>query len=59
MPKNRLKPSKNNKNSAILGFEEKLWMAANKKCGYIDSAEYKHVVLGLLFLKYISDVFKA
>jgi len=42
---------------AKLGFEEKLWMAADKLRGTMDSAEYKHVVLGLIFLKYISDAF--
>jgi type I restriction enzyme M protein len=40
---------------ANLGFEEKLWAAADKLRGQIDSAEYKHIVLGLIFLKYISD----
>lgn len=44
-------------NSAKLGFEEKLWLAADKLRGHLDAAEYKHVVLGLVFLKYISDVF--
>ncbi len=44
-------------NGANLGFEEKLWMAADKLRGTMDAAEYKHVVLGLIFLKYISDAF--
>jgi type I restriction enzyme M protein len=44
--------------SAILGFEKKLWEAADKLRGSMDSAEYKHVVLGLIFLKYISDAFE-
>ena len=39
---------------APLGFEEKLWAAADKMRGHMDAAEYKHVVLGLVFLKYIS-----
>ena len=43
--------------SQALGFEEKLWAAADKMRGHMDAAEYKHVVLGLLFLKYISDAF--
>ncbi|PIE89391.1 MAG: hypothetical protein CR997_11740 [Acidobacteria bacterium] len=47
----------NNNTGANLGFEDKLWMAADKLCGTMDSAEYKHVVLGLIFLKYISDSF--
>jgi len=44
--------------SANLGFESKLWLAADKLRGTMDSGEYKHVVLGLLFLKYISDAFE-
>ena len=36
-----------------------LWQAADKLRGSIDAAEYKHVVLGLIFLKYISDAFEA
>ncbi|NMA46734.1 MAG: SAM-dependent DNA methyltransferase [Lentisphaerae bacterium] len=42
---------------ANLGFEDKLWAAADKLRGTMDAAEYKHVVLGLIFLKYISDAF--
>jgi type I restriction enzyme M protein len=42
-----------------LRFEEKLWRAADKLRGSMDAAEYKHVVLGLIFLKYISDTFTA
>ncbi len=42
---------------ANLGFEDKLWNAADKLRGTMDAAEYKHVVLGLIFLKYISDSF--
>ncbi len=45
-------------NGANLGFEEKLWQAADKLRGHLDPAEYKHVVLGLVFLKYISDAFE-
>jgi len=43
--------------TANLGFEDKLWAAADKLRGNMDAAEYKHVVLGLIFLKYISDAF--
>lgn len=50
--------NKKNSNGANLGFEEKLWQAADKMRGHMDSAEYKHVVLGLIFLKYISDAFE-
>lgn len=45
--------------SAKIGFEKKLWEAADKMRGSMDPAEYKHVVLGLLFLKYISDSFES
>ncbi len=44
--------------SAMLGFEAKLWQAADKLRNNMDAAEYKHVVLGLIFLKYISDAFE-
>ena len=42
-----------------LAFVDKLWKAADTLRGQIDASEYKHVVLGLLFLKYISDSFEA
>lgn len=42
---------------ANLGFEQKMWQAADKLRSNMDAAEYKHVVLGLIFLKYISDAF--
>jgi type I restriction enzyme M protein len=44
--------------TANLGFEAKLWLAADKLRNNMDAAEYKHVVLGLIFLKYISDAFE-
>ncbi|MEK5216718.1 class I SAM-dependent DNA methyltransferase [Psychrobacillus sp. FSL H8-0487] len=44
--------------TANLGFEEKLWSMADKLRGSMDSGEYKNVVLGLLFLKYVSDSFE-
>ena len=40
--------------TANIGFEEKLWSMADKLRGSMDAAEYKHVALGLLFLKYVS-----
>jgi type I restriction enzyme M protein len=43
---------------ANIGFEAKLWLAADKLRSNMDAAEYKHVVLGLIFLKYISDSFE-
>ncbi|HEV2386858.1 MAG TPA: class I SAM-dependent DNA methyltransferase [Candidatus Acidoferrales bacterium] len=49
---------KNSGSGANLGFEQKLWQAADKLRGHMDAAEYKHVVLGLIFLKYISDAFQ-
>ncbi len=45
-------------NGANLGFEQKLWAAADKLRNNMDAAEYKHVVLGLIFIKYISDAFQ-
>lgn len=56
MPKQSTK-SKNN-SGATLDFKTQLWAAADKLRGHMDSAEYKHVVLGLIFLKYISDSFE-
>ena len=41
------------------GFEAKLWQTADALRNNMDAAEYKHVVLGLIFLKYISDAFEA
>ena len=40
------------------GFEAKLWQTADALRNNMDAAEYKHVVLGLIFLKYISDAFE-
>ena len=48
---------KKNDNTAEIGFEEQIWKAADKLRGNIDASEYKNVVLGLIFLKYISDKF--
>jgi len=48
---------KGNGKGANLGFEDKLWAAADKLRDNMDASEYKHVVLGLIFLKYISDAF--
>jgi type I restriction enzyme M protein len=45
-------------NGGPLGFEAKLWAAADALRNNMDAAEYKHVVLGLIFLKYISDAFE-
>lgn len=47
------------KNTASLGFEQKIWEAADTLRGNLNAAEYEGVVLGLIFLKYISDKFEA
>ena len=49
-PKNKAQPK---------SLEATLWEAADELRGRMDSAQYKHVVLGLIFLKYISDAFEA
>ena len=45
-------------NGATTGYEDELWHMADALRGSMDAAEYKHVVLGLIFLKYISDAFE-
>jgi len=49
--------AKNVKNTSVVAFEQQIWKAADILRGNIDASEYKHVVLGLIFLKYISDKF--
>lgn len=49
----------NNNNGANLGFESQLWEMADALRGHMDASDYKHVVLGLIFLKYISDAFQS
>lgn len=49
--------AKATKNSADIGFEKQLWDAADVLRGNMDAADYKNVVLGLIFLKYLSDRF--
>jgi len=51
-------PEPRTTNGANLGFENELWRAADALRSNMDAAEYKHVVLGLIFLKYISDAFE-
>ena len=46
-------------NGANLGFEARLWATADKLRGNMEPSDYKHVALGLIFLKYISDAFEA
>jgi len=57
MAKQRSTPN-NSSNGLDLGCEQKLWEAADKLRGHMDASEYKHVVLGLISLKYISDAFE-
>ena len=45
-------------NISEIGFEKQIWDAADELRGSMDAAEYKHVVLGLIFLKYLSDKFE-
>ncbi|MCI4431204.1 MAG: SAM-dependent DNA methyltransferase [Burkholderiales bacterium] len=52
------KKSKPNDSAANVGYEAQLWQMADALRGSMDAAEYKHVCLGLLFLKYISDAFE-
>jgi type I restriction enzyme M protein len=58
MPKSK-KESEKPKNGESAGLESKLWAAADALRNNMDAVEYKHVVLGLIFLKYISDAFEA
>ncbi|MDR0910443.1 MAG: type I restriction-modification system subunit M N-terminal domain-containing protein, partial [Spirochaetaceae bacterium] len=44
--------------SAIIGFEKEIWNAADILRGNMNASDYQHVVLGLIFLKYISDSFE-
>ncbi len=46
--------AEDNHTTATIGFEDQIWRAADAPCSNMDAAEYKHVVLGLIFLKYIS-----
>ncbi|MEX2494743.1 MAG: class I SAM-dependent DNA methyltransferase [Woeseia sp.] len=50
--------TKKTKTSANVGYEAQLWLMADALRGSMDASEYKHVVLGLIFLKYISDAFE-
>lgn len=49
---------KGNNGNGDISFASKLWQAADKLRNNMDAAEYKHVALGLIFLKYISDAFE-
>src|SRR5687767_11514223 len=53
-----VKPEKEKKPKKEKSMEETLWDSANKLRGTVESSEYKHVVLGLIFLKFASDKFE-
>jgi type I restriction enzyme M protein len=55
VPKLKKNATAKNANGANVGYEAELWRMADALRGSMDAAEYKHVVLGLIFLKYISD----
>ena len=50
--------AKKKTDTTSIGFEDTIWQAADKLRGNLDAAEYKNVVLGLIFLKFISDRFE-
>ena len=58
MPKVKKNSAPASATSANVGYEAQLWQMADALRGSMDAAEYKHVCLGLLFLKYISDAFE-
>ena len=58
MAKRRKKWETADTKGATVGYEAQLWQMADALRGSMDAAEYKHVVLGLIFLKYISDAFE-
>jgi type I restriction enzyme M protein len=58
MARTKKNDQKKKNNGANVGYEAELWQMADALRGSMDAAEYKHVVLGLIFLKYISDAFE-
>ena len=58
MPKPKKNSATAGESAATLGYEAELWRMADALRSNLDAAEYKHVVLGLIFLKYISDAFE-
>ena len=58
MPKPKKSSTPANASAATVGYEAELWQMADPLRGSMDAAEYEHVVLGLIFLKYISDAFE-
>src|SRR5258707_13161182 len=59
MPQAKQRSTSPTNDGATVGYEARLWQMADALRGNMDAAEYKHVVLGLIFLKYISDAFEA
>jgi type I restriction enzyme M protein len=59
MPQTKQRSTAPTNDGATVGYEARLWQMADALRGSMDAAEYKHVVLGLIFLKYISDAFEA
>ena len=57
--KNAAKAEKLNGNAGNLGFEAQLFLAADKLRKNLEPSDYKHVALGLIFLKYISNAFES
>ena len=57
-PQRQTKTRSNGNSAATTSYEAVLWRMADALRGSMDAAEYKHVVLGLIFLKYISDAFE-
>ncbi|MDP3938396.1 MAG: class I SAM-dependent DNA methyltransferase, partial [Deltaproteobacteria bacterium] len=58
MAKRKKNAEARNTTGATIGYEAQLWQMADALRGSMDAGEYKHVVLGLIFLKYISDAFE-
>ncbi len=58
LAKSRTASAKADSAGATIGYEAELWQMADALRGTMDAAEYKHVVLGLIFLKYISDAYE-
>src|SRR5262245_14013061 len=58
MPQAKQRSTAPTNDGATVGYEAELWQMADALRGSMDAAEYKHVVLGLIFLKYISDAFE-
>lgn len=58
MAKRKNNTGKSDATSATVGYEAQLWQMADALRGNMEAAKYRHVALGLLFLKYISDAFE-